>query len=70
MLSAQRWLFAPPFLVSFPFKANKGKYEVTFAAVFDHNSCAIMVQKVTKKISLHSLQDQGSSAISLTKPLH
>ena len=25
MLSAQRWLFAPPFVVSFPYKVNKRK---------------------------------------------
>ena len=33
-------------------------------------SCIIIVEKVTKKQSWHSLQDQGSAAISLAKPLH
>ena len=33
-------------------------------------SCIIIVEKVTKKQSWHSLQDLGSSAISLAKPLH
>ena len=28
MLSAQRWLFAPPFVVSFPCKVKKRKYVV------------------------------------------
>ena len=67
ILSAQRWLFTPPFAVSFPCKGNKRKYEVTFTAVFEHNSCAIIVDKVTRKHSWHSLQDQGSSAISFSK---
>ena len=70
MLSAQRMLSAPPLAVLFPCKANKRKYEVTFTAVFEHNSCTIIVEKVTKKRSWHSLQDQGSAAISLAKPLH
>ena len=30
----------------------------------------IIVEKVTKKQSWHSLQDQGNAAISLAKPLH
>ena len=55
MLFAQRLLSAPPFVVSFPCKANKRKYEVTFTAVFEHNSCAIIVDKVTRKRSWHSL---------------
>ena len=55
MLFAQRLLSAPPFVVSFPGKANKRKYEVTFTAVFEHNSCAIIVDKVTRKRSWHSL---------------
>ena len=33
-------------------------------------SCIIIVEKVTKKQSWHSLQHQGSAAISLAKPLH
>ena len=33
-------------------------------------SCIIIVEKVTKKRSWHSLQDQGSVVISLAKPLH
>ena len=33
-------------------------------------SCIIIVEKVTEKQSWHSLQDQGSAAISLAKPLH
>ena len=70
ILFAQRLLSAPPFAVLFPCKANKRKYEVTFTAVFEHNSCTIIVEKVTKKRSWHSLQDQGSAAISLAKPLH
>ena len=45
MLFAQRLLSAPPFVVSFPCKANKRKYEVTFTAIFEHNSCIIIVQK-------------------------
>ena len=57
MLFAQRLLSAPPFAVLFPCKANKRKYEVTFTAVFEHNSCIIIVQKKkkkkTKKQSLH-----------------
>ena len=32
--------------------------------------CIIIVEKVTKKQSWHSLQDQGNAAISLAKPLH
>ena len=55
MLFAQRLLFAPPFVVVFPCKANKRKYEVTFTAVFEHNSCTIIVEKVTKKRSWHLL---------------
>ena len=70
MLSAQGWLFAPPFVVSFPCKVNKRKYEVTLTAVFEHNSRTIIAEKVTKKRSWHCLQDQGSAAISLAKPLH
>ena len=70
MLFSQRLLSAPPLAVLFPCKANKRKYEVTFTAVFEHNSCTIIVEKVTKKRSWHSLQDQGSAAISLAKPLH
>ena len=70
MIFAQRLLSAPPLDVLFPCKANKRKYEVTFTAVFEHNSCSIIVEKVTKKRSWHSLQDQGSAAISLAKPLH
>ena len=37
MLFAQRWLFAPPFVVSFPGKEEKRKYVVTFTALFRHN---------------------------------
>ena len=70
MIFAQRLLSAPPLDVLFPCKANKRKYEVTFTAVFEHNTCSIIVEKVTKKRSWHSLQDQGSAAISLAKPLH
>ena len=55
MILAQRLLSAPPFVVSFPGKGNKRKYEVTFTAVFEHNSCTIIVEKVTKKRSLYSL---------------
>ena len=55
MLFAQRLLSAPPFVVVFPCKANKRKYEVTFTAVFEHNSCTIIVEKVTKKRSWHLL---------------
>ena len=55
MIFAQRWLFAPPFVVSFPCKANKRKYEVTLTAVFEHISCVIIVEKVTKKRSWHLL---------------
>ena len=55
MLFAQRLLSAPPFVVVFPCKANKRKYEVTFTAVFEHNSCTIIVEKVTKKRSRHLL---------------
>ena len=44
--------------------------QVTFTAVFEHNSRIITVQKKTKKRSWHSLQDQGSAAISFAKPLH
>ena len=55
MLSAQRLLSAPPFAVLFPCKANKRKYEVTFTAVFEHNSRIIIVEKVTKKRSWYSL---------------
>ena len=52
MLFAQRWLFAPPFVVSFPCKVNERKYEVTLTSVFEHNSC-IIVEKVTKNRSWH-----------------
>ena len=45
MLSAQRLLSPPPFVVSFPCKANKRKCEVTFTAVFVHNCCIIIVEK-------------------------
>ena len=55
MLSAQRWLFAPPFVVSFPGKEKKRKYVVTFTALFEHNSRTIMVENVTKTRSWHSL---------------
>ena len=55
MLFAQRLLSAPPFVVVFPCKANKRKYEVTLTAVFEHNSCTIIVEKVTKKRSWHLL---------------
>ena len=55
MLFAQRLLSAPPFVVVFPCKANKRKYEVTFTAVFEHNSCTIIVEKETKKRSWHLL---------------
>ena len=55
MLSAQRWLFAPPFAVSFPGKEKKRKYVLTFNALFDHNSRTIMVENVTKTRSWHSL---------------
>ena len=55
MLFAQRLLFTPPFVVSFPGKANKRKYEVTFTAVFEHNSCTIILEIVTKKRSWHLL---------------
>ena len=65
VIFAQRWLFAPPFVVSFPCKANKRKYEVTLTAVFEHNSPTIIVEKVTKKQSWHTLQDQRRAAISL-----
>ena len=53
MIFAQRLLFAPPFVVLFPCKANKRKYEVIFTAVFEHNCCIIIVEKVTKKQSWH-----------------
>ena len=43
MLSAQRLLSAPPFVVVFPCKANKRKYEVTLTGVFEQNSCIIIV---------------------------
>ena len=52
---AQRLLSAPPFVLVFPCKANKRKYGVTFTAVFEHNSCTIIVEKVTKKRSWHLL---------------
>ena len=69
MLFAQRLLSAPPFVVSFPCKANKRKYEVTFTAIFEHNSCIIIVQK--KKETILALTSRsGSAAISLAKPLH
>ena len=55
MLFAQRLLSAPPLAVLFPCKANKRTYEVTFTAVFEHNSCTIIVEKVTKKRSWHLL---------------
>ena len=55
MLFAQRLLSAPPFVVVFPCQANKRKYEVTFTAVFEHNSCTIIVEKVTKKRSWNLL---------------
>ena len=55
MLLAQRLLSAPPFAVLFPCKANKRKYEVTFTAVFEKNSCTIIVEKVTKERSWHLL---------------
>ena len=55
MLFAQRLLSAPPFVVVFPCKANKRKYQVTFTAVFEHNSCTIIVEKETKKRSWHLL---------------
>ena len=55
MLSAQRLLSAPPFAVLSPCKANKRKYEVTLTAVFEHNSCIIIVEKVTNKRSWYSL---------------
>ena len=55
MLFAQRLLSAPPFVVSFPGKSNKRKYEATFTAVFEHNSYTIIVEKVTKKRSWHLL---------------
>ena len=55
MLFTQRLLSAPPFAVLFPCKANKRKYEVTLTAVFEHNSCTIIVEKVTKKRSWHLL---------------
>ena len=45
MLLAQRLLSAPPFAVLFPCKANKRKYEVAFTAVFEHNSCKIIVKR-------------------------
>ena len=51
MLFAQRLLSAPPFAVLFPCKANKRKYEVTLTAVFEHNPCIMIVEKVTKKRS-------------------
>ena len=55
MLFAQRLLSPPSFVVSFPGKANKRKYEVIFTAVFEHNSRTIIVEKVTKKRSWHLL---------------
>ena len=55
MLLAQRLLSAPPLVVLFPCKANERKYEVTFTAVFEHNSCTIIVEKVTKKRSCYLL---------------
>ena len=58
---AQRWLFAPPFVVSFPYKANERKYEITLNCSIWTQSCIIIVEKVTKKQSWHSLQDQGSA---------
>ena len=58
----------------FHFLAKRIK-EVTFTAVFENNSRIIIVEKKKqnkerKKRSWHSLQDQGSAAISLSKPLH
>ena len=55
VIFAQRLLSAPPFVVSFPGKSNKRKYEATFTAVFEHNSYTIIVEKVTKKRSWHLL---------------
>ena len=55
MIFAQRLLSAPPLDVLFPCKANKGKYELTFTAVFEDNSCTIIVKKVTKRRSSHLL---------------
>ena len=55
MIFAQRLLSAPPFAVLSPCKANKRKYEVTLTAVFEHISCVIIVEKVTKKRSWHLL---------------
>ena len=55
MIFAQRLLSAPLLDVLFPCKANKRKYEVTFTAVFEKNSCTIIVEKVTKERSWHLL---------------
>ena len=55
VIIAQRLLSAPPLDVLFPCKANKRKYEVTLTAVFEQNSCTIIVEKVTKKRSWHLL---------------
>ena len=55
MIFAQRLLSTPPLDVLFPCKANKRKYEVTFTAVFEKNSCTIIVEKVTKERSWHLL---------------
>ena len=54
-LLAQRLLSAPPLDVLFPCKANKRKYELTFTAVVEDNSCTIIVKKVTKRRSSHLL---------------
>ena len=55
VIFAQRLLSAPPFVVVFPCKANKRKYEVTLTGVFEQNSCIIIVEKLTKKRSWHLL---------------
>ena len=65
MLFAQRLLSAPPFVVSFPCKANKRKYEVTFTAIFEHNSCIIIVQK-KKKETILALTSRSGECCNLT----
>ena len=47
-----------------------GTTQYEYAVFFWTQSCIIIVEKVNKKQSWHSLQDQGSAAISLAKPLH
>ena len=66
MLFAQRLLSAPPFVVVFPCKANKRKYEVTFTAVFEHNSCTIIVEKVKKKKTILAFALRSGERCNLT----